>query len=327
MTAQPGTGTSAQASRDGATIVLEHFGKKFGETVAVRDLTFQVNAGEIFGLIGPDGAGKTTTLRVIATAMEPTAGRVVVAGHDVLREPEAVKQLIGYMPQRFALYPDLTVIENLNFFADMYGAPAAARQARAARLLSFARLTEFQQRRAQNLSGGMQKKLALAATLMHQPRLLLLDEPTTGVDPVSRREFWDLLTQIHLEGVTIVASTPYLDEAERCTRVALMYRGELIACDSPNALREHLGAVVLEGQSPRALQARKAIETRPGVLSASAHGDVIRLLVDSAGRAAELQAAWAGQGVEVRGLREIRPRLEDVFVLAVSQQAREAKPR
>ncbi|MBI1800196.1 MAG: ABC transporter ATP-binding protein, partial [Chloroflexi bacterium] len=165
-------------------IAIRSLTKRFADAVAIADLTLDVGEGEIFGLIGPDGAGKTTTLRVIATAMAPTAGRVAVAGHDVVREAETVKTLIGYMPQRFALYPDLTVLENLNFFADLFGAPRAERRTQIERLLTFARLSDFGARRAQNLSGGMQKKLALAATLMHRPRLLLLDEPTTGVDPV-----------------------------------------------------------------------------------------------------------------------------------------------
>ncbi len=298
-------------------IKLEHLTKKFSDRTAVRDLSFEIEEGEVFGLIGPDGAGKTTTLRIMATAMEPSAGQVQVAGHDAVREAEAVKCLIGYMPQRFALYPDLTVIENLNFFADMYGSPRRERQERIERLLGFARLAQFKERRAANLSGGMQKKLALAATLMHRPRILLLDEPTTGVDPVSRREFWDLLTQVHLEGVTIVASTPYLDEAERCTRVGLMYRGELIACDTPNRLREQIGAIVWEGQATDALGARRAIENRPGVMNASAHGEIVRVLTDRPGRAGELLNAWAAQGIKVEGWHEVKPRLEDVFVLAI----------
>ncbi len=303
-------------------IAVEHLFKTFGQTHALQDLTLQVQDGEIFGLIGPDGAGKTTALRIIATAMMPTSGRVMVAGRDVVREAEVVKKLVGYMPQRFALYGDLTVLENLNFFADMYGSPPAERNERVERLLGFARLTQFKQRRAQNLSGGMQKKLALAATLMHRPPLLLLDEPTTGVDPVSRREFWDLLTQLHLEGVTIVTSTPYLDEAERCTRVAMMHRGRLIACDAPDKLRAGLAATVLEGQSPRALQARRAAEIQEGVLSASAHGDSVRVLVDRPDRQRELQAAWQAKGLTVNNSRIVKPRLEDVFVLAVAREER-----
>ncbi len=300
-------------------ISLQSLTKQFGATVAVNNLSLDVREGEIFGVIGPDSAGKTTTLRVIATAMLPTSGRVTVAERDVTREPEAVKKLIGYMPQRFALYPDLTVIENLNFFADLYGSPRSERKERIERLLHFARLNDFQTRRAQNLSGGMQKKLALAATLMHRPRVLLLDEPTTGVDPVSRREFWDLLTQVHLDGVTIVITTPYLDEAERCTRVGLMYRGQLIACDTPGALRAQLGATVLEAQSPDAVHARKLIETSEGVLSASTHGDVIRLLLDRAERQVAIESVWTMNGIAVTNVRVVRPRLEDAFVLLMKQ--------
>jgi len=302
-------------------ISIQGLSKQFGATVAVHNLSFDVNEGEVFGLIGPDGAGKTTTLRVIATAMLPTAGRVTVNNLDVAHDAEAVKQLIGYMPQRFALYPDLTVVENLNFFADLFGAPRAERAALIARLLGFSRLTEFQTRLARNLSGGMQKKLALAATLMHRPRVLLLDEPTTGVDPVSRREFWDLLTEVHLQGGTIVISTPYLDEAERCARVGLMYRGELIACDDPRKLREEMNATVLEAQSEQALRARKLIEQSEGVLAVSAHGDLLRLLVDRAERAVTIQAAWQANGIAASDLRTVKPRLEDAFVLMLQKTA------
>jgi ABC-2 type transport system ATP-binding protein len=305
-------------------ISIQGLTKQFGETIAVNNLSLDVRAGEVFGLIGPDGAGKTTTLRVISTAMRPTSGTVTLAGLDVTREAAAIQKLIGYMPQRFALYPDLTVIENLNFFADVFGAPSSARTERAAlveRLLRFARLTEFQPRLARNLSGGMQKKLALAAALMHRPRVLLLDEPTTGVDPISRREFWDLLTEIHLEGVTIVIATPYLDEAERCARVGLMFRGQLIACDAPNALRdaERIGAVVLEAQSAQAMQARQAIEASEGVLSVSTHGDSLRVLVDRAERQAALESAWQASGIAVGSLREVKARLEDVFVMMLGR--------
>jgi drug efflux transport system ATP-binding protein len=302
-------------------IALQDVSKQFGETVAIDHLTLEIGAGDIFGLIGPDGAGKTTTMRIIATAMAPGAGTVTVDGIDAVRQPESVKKLIGYMPQRFALYSDLTVLENLNFFADVFGSPRAERKALIERLLGFARLTNFQSRRAQNLSGGMQKKLALAASLMHRPRILLLDEPTTGVDPVSRREFWDLLTQVHLDGVTIVMSTPYLDEAERCTQVGLMYRGRLIAHDTPGNLRANLGAVVFEGQSAAAVQARKLAEQAPGVFSASAHGDVVRVLADRASRQGELEQRWIEAGLTVQQFHAVRPRLEDAFVLLLEKQS------
>ncbi len=299
-------------------ISIKGLTKKFGETVAVNKLSFDVREGEIFGLIGPDGAGKTTTLRVISTAMELTSGHVTVGEYDVTENPEAVKKLIGYMPQRFALYPDLTVLENLNFFADVFGSPRAERKQLIERLLNFARLTEFQTRLARNLSGGMQKKLALAATLMHRPRILLLDEPTTGVDPVSRREFWDLLTEVHLQGVTIVITTPYLDEAERCARVGLMYRGALVAYDAPSQLREDIRAVVLEGQAREAIRARDLIQHHAGVLSAAAHGNVLRLILDRADRENELRAVWESHQVVVEKMRVVRPRLEDAFVLMLT---------
>ncbi len=300
-------------------ITIDSLTKQFGEITAVKDLSLQVAPAEVFGLIGPDGAGKTTTLRIIATAMLPTAGRVLVNDINVVRDPEAVKQVIGYMPQRFALYRDLTVLENLNFFADMFGAPRETRPEQIERLLGFARLTEFKSRRAGNLSGGMQKKLALAASLMHRPRVLLLDEPTTGVDPVSRREFWDLITQLHLEGVTVVISTPYLDEAERCSRVGLMHHGELIAWDTPAALRENLHATVLEGQTDQAMRARTLSTSLAGVLNAAMHGDVLRLLVDRSDRQVALQARWQEQGISVQNLHVVPPRLEDAFVLMLQK--------
>ncbi len=323
-------------------ISIQNLTKKFRETIAIQDLSLDVHPGDIFGLIGPDGAGKTTTLRVVSTAMRPTSGRVTVDGVDVVLDAEAVKKVIGYMPQRFALYSDLTVIENLNFFADVFGSPRAQRAELVDRLLHFARLTEFQTRQARNLSGGMQKKLALAATLMHRPRLLLLDEPTTGVDPVSRREFWDLITELHLQGrttstagqraligstpsgpraesVTIVITTPYLDEAERCTRVGLMFRGRLIACDTPFKLRENLGAVVFEAPSDHVLQARRVVAGLNGILAVSAHGDTLRLLLDRAERVGAIQSAWTDHGIPVGDLHAVRARLEDAFVLLLSE--------
>lgn len=299
-------------------INLDQLTKTFGETIAVNAVSYAIAAGEIFGVIGPDGAGKTTTLRVIATAMQPTQGSVTVDGLDVVKDAERVKNIIGYMPQRFALYPDLTVVENLNFFADMFGAPRAERAAQIERLLGFARLTDFKTRRAQNLSGGMQKKLALAATLMHRPRVLLLDEPTTGVDPVSRREFWDLLTNVHLDGVTIVVSTPYLDEAERCAHVALMHRGKLVACDEPNRLRAQLGAFVYEARSTQARAAERAAQALAGVLNVNTYGDIVRVIVDDPARRAALENAWRARAIPIQRLQPVAPRLEDVFVLKIS---------
>lgn len=301
-------------------ISLSHLTKIFPTVVAVNDVSFDVGAGEIFGLIGPDGAGKTTTLRVISTAMAPTTGQVTVDGHDVVQEAEQVKELIGYMPQRFALYPDLTVVENLNFFADLFGSPRSERATLIEKLLGFARLDNFKQRFAKNLSGGMQKKLALASTLMHRPRILLLDEPTTGVDPVSRREFWDLLTDVHLDGVTIVVSTPYLDEAERCSHIALMHRGMLIANDTPNHLRANIGAHILEGHSADARAAGHAIQALPGILNVNVYGDILRIIADDPARLTAIQNEWQTRGLAVINLYPTTARLEDVFVLSIGRE-------
>ncbi len=218
-------------------IETEGLTRTFKKVTAVNNLNLQIRRGEIFGLVGPDGAGKTTTIRLLAAIMDPTGGTAVVASYDTAAQPEPIKQRIGYMAQRFNLYRDLSVWENLNFFADVFAMTGAARQEQIERLLQFARLTEFRDRRAAHLSGGMQKKLALACTLIHTPDIIYLDEPTTGVDPVSRREFWDILTDLHLQGITLIVSTPYMDEAERCSRVGLMYQGELVVCDTPEAIK------------------------------------------------------------------------------------------
>jgi ABC-2 type transport system ATP-binding protein len=211
--------------------------RRFGNLTAVDRLTLEVGRGEIFGLVGPDGAGKTTTLRLLCGLMAPTAGDIRVAGHDVARRPAAVKDSIGYMAQRFGLYVDLTVEENMAFYADLYGLPRTEWEALAARLLRMTRLEPFRRRLAGQLSGGMQQKLALMCALLHRPEVLFLDEPTNGVDPLSRRDFWAILYQLVKDGMTVFLTTAYLDEAERTNRVGLMYRGRLIACDTPEGLR------------------------------------------------------------------------------------------
>lgn len=211
-------------------IVAQHVTRRFKHRTAVDQLDLLVQRGEVFGLIGPDGAGKTTAIRLLAAVMQPTSGMARVLGYDTRRDAERVRRSVGYMLQKFSLYGDLTVAENLAFFADIFAVRGRERKERIERLLSFARLSEFTSRRAAALSGGMQKKLALACTLVHAPPVILLDEPTTGVDPISRREFWDILADLHAQGVTLFISTPYMDEAERCSRVGLMYEGRLIEC-------------------------------------------------------------------------------------------------
>ncbi len=222
--------------------------RDFKKTRAVDGLNLSIQPGELFGLVGPDGAGKTTTLRLLAGLLEISAGDAAIQGFDLRRQSERIKPHVGYMAQQFSLYGELTVLENLSFFAAMFDVSSRDLAERTQRLLAFARLTEFSHRRAAHLSGGMQKKLALACTLIHQPEILLLDEPTTGVDPISRREFWDILTDLHIQGVTILVSTPYMDEADRCSRVGLMYAGKLIECDTPLHIRQKLDGDVIEVQ-------------------------------------------------------------------------------
>src|SRR5277367_4846095 len=219
-----------------AIISTRNLTKRWAELTAVDRVSLEVASGEIFGLVGPDGAGKTTTLRMLCGLINPTEGEATVAGHDVQREPEAVRDRIGYMAQRFGLYSDLTVDENMAFYADLFGVPASNRKREMPALLRMTRMEPFRNRQAGRLSGGMKQKLALMCTLLHRPQILLLDEPTNGVDPVSRRDFWSILYQLVQTGITVFVTTAYLDEAERCNRVALMNHGRLIDCASPDAL-------------------------------------------------------------------------------------------
>jgi ABC-2 type transport system ATP-binding protein len=232
--------------------------RRFGALTAVDHLNLSVSRGEIFGLVGPDGAGKTTTLRLLCTLMNPTEGSARVAGYDVVREAQAVKDQIGYMAQRFGLYADLTVAENMAFYADLFDITGETRTELARRLLQMTRMAPFVDREAGRLSGGMKQKLALMCTLLHRPRILFLDEPTNGVDPVSRRDFWAILYQLLKDGITVFMTTAYLDEAERCNRVGLMHKGKLIQCDEPEELKRRAGTINLEGafvQTIRGLEA------------------------------------------------------------------------
>jgi len=294
--------------------------KRFKNVTAVENLTLTVFRGEIFGLVGPDGAGKTTTMRMLASIMVPTEGWAKVGGHDVVKEAEVVKKIIGYMPQHFALYGDLSVLENLNFFADIFEVKGRERKKRIERLLAFARLTEFRSRRAAHLSGGMQKKLALACALIHHPQVLLLDEPTTGVDPVSRREFWDLITELHLAGTTIFVSTPYMDEAERCSRVGLMYQGRLIICDEPAKVKAMVQGELLEVRPSDMQKARRLLNGAEGVLEVQTYGDLLHIFVDDAAqRLKEVQRALEMGGVRVLGIKKTRPKMEDAFISLISR--------
>ncbi len=291
-------------------IRTESLTKRFGALTAVDALTLSVEEGEIFGLVGPDGAGKTTTMRLLTAIMEPTSGEAWVAGRHVVREAEAIKDNIGYMSQRLGLYPDLTVMENIHFYADIYGVPSRSRAEAIERLLAFSHLTPFKKRLAGNLSGGMKQKLGLVCALIHTPKILFLDEPTNGVDPVSRRDFWRILYQLVREKVTIFVSTAYLDEAERCNRLALMHKGKLLALGTPDEVKPLMRGTILE---VRASAPRRAVailrEKLPGH-AAGLFGDRVHLVTDEPERIA---AAIRGL-IEVESIQPVEPSLEDVFV-------------
>jgi len=296
-------------------IRVERLTKAFGDLVAVNDLTLTVAEGEIFGLVGPDGAGKTTTMRLLTSIMDPTSGDAWVTGRHIVRESEAIKENIGYMSQRFGLYPDLTVMENLDFYADIYDVPRRGRRERVDRLLAFSNLTPFKKRLAGNLSGGMKQKLGLACALVHTPRVLFLDEPTNGVDPVSRRDFWRILYQLLREKVTIFVSTAYLDEAERCNRLALIHEGKLLACGTPDQVKTLMRGTILEIRSPQPRKATSLLRTKFAAGSVGLFGDRVHLVAadpEQAGRQA--QAVLAEAGLPLEGIRPIEPSLEDVFV-------------
>ncbi len=302
-----------------AVIELHGLTKSFPGVRAVDGLSFEVNAGEIFGLVGPDGAGKTTTLRMLAGVLAPDAGNAVVAGFDVGRDPESVKRSISYMPQRFGLYEDLTVDENIRFYADLFGVSPAQRERHAARLLSAAGMSEFRGRLAGKLSGGMKQKLGLVCALVHTPKVILLDEPTTGVDPVSRRDFWRILYSLLAEGVAILTSTAYLDEAERCHRVALMHQGRLLFCDTPAALKERLRGAVLAVHSSEPRAVRDRLHGVPGISSLVMTGDGVHLVVDDAAlRAPELAARLTASATPFEKVEQVAPSIEDLFVHAVT---------
>ena len=302
-------------------IVVARLEKRFGPVRAVDGLSFDVRPGEIFGLVGPDGAGKTTTMRILAGVLAPDGGRATVGGFDVAADPEGAKHHLSYMSQRFGLYEDLTVDENIRFYADLFGVKRATRKERAVELLAAAGLEQFRKRLAGNLSGGMKQKLGLICALIHRPRVVLLDEPTNGVDPVSRRDFWSILYSLVSEGVAILTSTSYLDEAERCHRVGLIHQGRMLFCDEPEELKKRFPGIVLSLRAPDAARAMDAVRGAPGIRSTLLVGDAVHMFADgNPERQAELRARLEGAGVAVDSLEQIAPSIEDLFVSAVEEQ-------
>ena len=296
----------------------ERLTRRFGDLVAVDRLDLEVSRGEVFGLVGPDGAGKTTTLRLLCGLIDPTDGKAEVAGFDSARQTEAIKDRIGYMAQRFGLYADLTVAENLAFYAELFGVPRAERDTLAPRLLRMTRMEPFQDRQAGRLSGGMKQKLALMCTLLHKPEILFLDEPTNGVDPVSRRDFWEILYQLVKEGLTVVVTTAYLDEADRCDRVGLMHRGRLIRCGSPPALKSDLEEICYAVRCRDQRAARTLLRDTDGVVSAEPFGAALHVFADTRRTTAErLQAALEEKGLGPADFQPIAPSLEDAFIALI----------
>jgi len=289
--------------------------KRFDAIAAVDELSFAVDRGEIFGLVGPDGAGKTTTMRMLAGVMRPDGGSIVIDGVDVIADPEESKQHISYMPQRFGLYEDLTVDENIRFYADLFEISASTREERARRLLAASGMTKFRSRLAGQLSGGMKQKLGLTCALVHTPQILLLDEPTTGVDPVSRRDFWRILYGLREDGVTIIITTAYLDEAERCNRLALLHGGRALYCDTPHALKQRMPGAIVAIVSAAGRRARAAIAKLDGVRNALLVGDGVHAVVDDADlRIPQLRSALQRANVPFSEIAVSEPSIEDVFV-------------
>jgi len=293
--------------------------RAFGTLTAVDGISFEVARGELFGLVGPDGAGKTTTLRMLAGVLRPTGGDALVRGVSVLRDPEGVKHHIAYMSQRFGLYTDLTVRENLEFYADLYQVPARERAARRERLYQFSNLGPFEGRLAGQLSGGMKQKLGLCCALIHQPEILLLDEPTFGVDPISRRDLWLILEEMVSQGVAVLVSTAYMDEAERCDHVALLDKGRILAHDTPVALQGSLRGQIVGLRASDSRRAVELLKREPAVRRATLFGDTIHVAMEARERDWPLvEAALRGGGVTMSEVHEIEASLEDVFIERVA---------
>jgi len=312
----------------GEAVLVEHAAKRFGSTRAVDDVSFDVQPGEMFGLIGPDGAGKTTTIRLLCGLLRADGGRIAVLGRDPVRDHSALTHDVGYFSQRFSLYGDLSIDENIAFFAEIHGLKDYA--ARRNRLLEMTQLTPFRDRLADRLSGGMKQKLALACTLVHQPRMILLDEPTTGVDPVSRREFWKLLSEFLSQGITILMATPYLDEAERCSRVGLFSSGKLLVVETPAALRQTLPGVITEVMAAPQDAAFAALQAHPAVVEMQKFGERIHVRWQGADPEAAVRTAretLVDRGVTPGSIRAIPASLEDVFINRVAHAPGAADPQ
>ena len=299
-------------------IHTEHLSRRFGTLMAVRDVSLSVRRGEIFGVLGPNGAGKSTTIRMLCGILDPTGGRGTVVGFDIARDAERIKERIGYMTQRFSLYEDLSVVENLLFYAGIYGVPRKRRRARVDEVLARAGLVERQHQLAGTLSGGWKQRVALASSTIHEPPLLFLDEPTAGVDPVSRREFWDQIHRIAAAGTTVLLTTHYMDEAERCHRLAFIFHGQLLDVGTPDQIVERRKLRVAELEVDDATRAADLLRARPETDEIAHYGPVLRLATKNLADPAEVaRLTLEPVGLQVRSYRETRVTVEDAFVSMV----------
>jgi ABC-2 type transport system ATP-binding protein len=312
------------------SVVIENLVKRFGDFTAVDRINLEVRKGEVFGFLGPNGAGKSTTIRMLCGLLKPTSGHARVAGYDVGKNPEAVRQNIGYMSQKFSLYNDLTVIENIRLFAGLYSVPAKELQGRIAWALAMANLKGQENLITGTLPGGWKQRLALGCAVLHRPPIIFLDEPTSGVDPITRRQFWELIHQMAEQGVTVFVTTHYMEEAEYCNRLALIFRGKLVALGTPSELKRDAmkGELLLVECAPLG-EAVEALQTAAGVMDASVFGNALHLVVrDAAEAAPRLERYLTGRGILVRSMEKIRPSLEDAFVSLTTEReaAGERKP-
>lgn len=312
-----------------AVVVVQDLERRFGDFTAVNRISFEVQAGEIFGFLGPNGAGKSTTIRILCGILAPSGGRGTVAGYDIWKEAEKIKAHIGYMSQKFSLYEDLTVEENLRFYSGIYNLPEENKAERQEWVLKMAGLSEHRKWRTSLLSGGWKQRLALGCAVLHQPPVLFLDEPTSGVDPMSRRRFWDLIYEMAGRGVTVFVTTHYMDEAEYCDRIALIYRGELIAIDTPEGLKKNwMKKEILECHCDRPQEALELLEQLPFVQEAALFGQGIHLLVEQANQAVpEIRRALLSGGCIIQRMAKIPPSLEDVFVSLIEARDRTGEPQ
>jgi ABC-2 type transport system ATP-binding protein len=307
-------------------VETQNLEQRFGSFTAVDHVSFSIPRGEIFGLLGPNGAGKTTTIRILCGILMPSGGQANVLGYDVAHQPEEIKKRIGYMSQKFSLYGDLTPTENLNFYASIYEVPRGERARRVAELVEMAGLENHQKTLTRNLSGAWRQRLALACAIVHRPPMLFLDEPTAGVDPISRREFWDLIYRMAGDGTSVLATTHYMDEAEYCNTIGMMYAGRLIALASPDELRTQLPGKLIQVDCDRPAQAVHALTGKPGVLEAAIHGAKLHVLLSDIDRLEDVRVGLCQAGVAVRSMDVIQPSLEDIFLYMVEQRQTTSAP-